>query len=186
MEVYVGDMVVKSGTLDQHLTDLKEIFGQLCRFDMRLNPAKCVFGVERGKFLGFMLTQRGIEANPDKCSIILATRSPTSLKEVQSLVGRLTSLPRYLPRLAEKIRSIVKALKKADKFAWSSECEAAFEAIKTAVSSTPILGRPTPRSKLLLYISVSESAISAALVQHEDQKLVYFVGRALLDVETRY
>jgi len=97
VEVYVDDMVVKSATFDQHLTDLEEVFGRLRKFNMRLNPAKCVFGVEGGKFLGFMLTHRGIEANPDKCLAILDTQSPTTLKEVQSLVGKLTSLSRFLP-----------------------------------------------------------------------------------------
>ena len=91
MEVYVDDMVVKSGTFDQHLANLNEVFGRLRKFNMRLNPAKCVFGVG-GKFLGFMLTHSPIEANPDKCSTILDTQSPTTLKEVQSLVGKLTSL----------------------------------------------------------------------------------------------
>jgi len=75
-----------------------------------------VFGVEGAKFLGFMLTLKGIEANPDKCSTILNMQSPTTLKEVQSLVGKLTSLSRFLPKLAEKIKLIVKTLKKADRF----------------------------------------------------------------------
>jgi len=83
---------------------------------MRLNPTKCVFIVEGGKFLGFMLTHRAIEANPDKCSTILNMQSPTTLKEVQSVVGKLTSLSRFLPKLAEKIRPIIKVLKKADRF----------------------------------------------------------------------
>jgi len=103
MEVYVDDMVVKSGTFDQHLNDLTEIFEQLRLYRMKLNPAKCVFGMEGGKFLGFILTNREIEANPDKCEVISSMRSPTNLKETQRLVGRLTSLSRFLPRLTEKI-----------------------------------------------------------------------------------
>lgn len=66
--------------------------------------------------------------------------------------------------------------KKADKFKWDSECEKAFEVVKAAVSSTPILEKPVPGSRLLLYISISDIAISVALVQHEEQKLVYFAG----------
>jgi len=186
MEVYVNDMMVKSGTFDQHLADLDEVFGRLRKFNMGLNPAKCVFGVEGGKFLGFMLTHRRIEANPDKCLAILDTQSPTTLKKVQSLVGKLTSLSRFLPRLAKKIRPIVKTLKKADRFQWSYECEKTFVEIKAAVSSTPILQKPTPGCELLSYISPSEDAINAALVQQKDQKSVYFVGRALQDAETRY
>jgi len=153
---------------------------------MRLNPAKCVFGVEGGKFLGFMLTHKGIEANPDKCSAILHTQSPTTLKEMQSLIGKLTSLSRFLPKLAKKIRPIVKTMKKVDKFQWNNECKEAFVAIKAMVLSTPIVQKPAPGGRLLLYISVSEGAISAALVQQKDQKSVYFVGRALQDAETRY
>jgi len=186
MEAYVDDIVVKSGVFDQHLTDLREIFGQLRLFNMRLNPTKCVIGVEGEKFLGFMLTQREIEANPDKCSVILAMKSSTNLKEIQSLVRRLTSLSQFLPRLADKIRPIVRTLKKADKFVWNSECEATFHAVKMTVSSMPILGRLRAEGKLLLYILVSENATSAALVQYEDQKSVYFAERALLDAETKY
>jgi len=165
MEVYVEDMVVKSSTFDQHLADLNKVFGQLRKFNMKLNLEKCVFGVEGGKFLGFMLTHRGIEANPDKCSAILNTQSSTTLKEVQSLIGKLTSLSRFLPKLSEKIRPIVKTLKKADRFQWMDECEETFVIIKATVSSTPILQKPTPRDGLLLYISASEDAISTALVQ---------------------
>jgi len=165
MKVYVDDMVVKSNAFEQHLANLKEVFRQLRRFGMRLNLTKCVLGVEGGKFWGFMLTHRGIDTNFDKCSAILAMRSLTSLKEVQSLFGKLTSLSQFLPKLVEKTRPIVKALKKAEKFKWSSKCQVAFEAIKATVSSTPILQKPAPGSKLLLYISISESTISAALVQ---------------------
>jgi len=132
------------GTADNKmLSFLEAFFG--CREDnihyggFKLLLSSDAFRFEKCRFLGFMLTHRGIEANPNKCSTILAMRSPTTLKEVQSLVGKLTSLSRFLPRLAEKIRPIVKTLKKANKFKWSNEYEVAFEAIKAVVSSAPIL-----------------------------------------------
>nr|KYP76658.1 Transposon Ty3-I Gag-Pol polyprotein [Cajanus cajan] len=77
MEVYVDDMVVKSRDLDRHIVDLSEVFQQLRKYDMRLNPEKCVFGVSGGKFLGFMLSARGIEANPNKCMEIINMVSPS-------------------------------------------------------------------------------------------------------------
>ena len=123
-----------------------------------------MFGAEGGKFLGFMLTYRGIEVNLDKCATILSMRNPTSLKDVQSLVGRLTSLSCFFPKLAEKIKPIVKTVKKGDRFKWDDECEEAFEVVKAAMSSMPILEKPAPGSRLLLYISVSNNAITSALV----------------------
>jgi len=104
VEVYVDDIAVKSDSFDQHLKDLDEVFRALRGVNMKLNPEKCTFGVEGGKFLGFMLTHRGIEANPDKCQAILNMRSPNSIKEVQQLLGRLTALSRFVPRLAERTR----------------------------------------------------------------------------------
>ncbi|XP_052728478.1 uncharacterized protein LOC128195277 [Vigna angularis] len=113
MEVYVDDMVVRSRSVEDHVKDLAEVFHQVRKYNMRLNPTKCTFGVPAGKFLGFLLTTRGIEVNPDKCRTILEMRSPQKLKEVQRLVGRLTSLSRFIPKLDERIKSIVRIIKKS-------------------------------------------------------------------------
>ncbi|XP_014499249.1 uncharacterized protein LOC106760312 [Vigna radiata var. radiata] len=128
MEVYVDDMVVHSCSHQQHLRDLTEVFQQLKRYDLRLNPSKCTFGVSAGKFLGFMLTSRGIEANPDKCRAILEMKTLTKLKEVQCLVGRLTALSRFIPRLSEHIKPILNNMKKNVPRHWDDHCETAFSA----------------------------------------------------------
>jgi len=83
VEVYVDDIVAKFHLCDQHIKDLEEAFEALRWTNMRLNPKKCTFGVEGGKFLGFMLTYHGIEANPDKCQAIAEMQSPQNIKEVQ-------------------------------------------------------------------------------------------------------
>nr|KYP33532.1 Gypsy retrotransposon integrase-like protein 1 [Cajanus cajan] len=92
LEVYVDDMVIKSNSSSDHLKDLSTIFDEVRRHHMWLNPAKCTFGVVGGKFLGFMLSKRGIEANPDKCQAIISMKSPHNIKEVQRLAGRIASL----------------------------------------------------------------------------------------------
>jgi len=101
IEVYVDDIVVKSDSCEQHVSDLKEVFQALRKYRMRLNLDKCAFEVG-GKFLGFMLTHQGIEANPEKCKAIAEMRSPNHLKEIQRLIGRLTSLSWFVPKLAEQ------------------------------------------------------------------------------------
>jgi len=81
---------------DQHVTDLEELFATIAKYWLKLNPEKCEFGVEAGKFLGFLLTERGIEANLEKCATILAMRSPISVKEVQQLTRRMGALSRFV------------------------------------------------------------------------------------------
>jgi len=75
-------MVVTSQEKKHHATDLEELFTTIAKYRLKLNPEKCIFGVEAGKFLGFLLTERGIEANPEKYAAIMAMRSPTTVKEV--------------------------------------------------------------------------------------------------------
>lgn len=116
MEVYMDDMVVKSSNLEKHLDNLREVLGQVKKFNMRLNPEKCSFGVQGGKFLGFMLTCRGIEASPEKCRPILEMQSPTNIKEVQRLAGRIAALQRFLPKSAERDQSFFKLLKNPSNF----------------------------------------------------------------------
>uniref|UniRef100_A0A151UHE5 Retrovirus-related Pol polyprotein from transposon 17.6 n=1 Tax=Cajanus cajan TaxID=3821 RepID=A0A151UHE5_CAJCA len=188
MEVYVDDMVVKSGDTLAHITDLAEVFRALRKHQMRLNPDKCVFGVSGGKFLGFVLSSRGIEANPDKCQTIINMRSPSNLKEVQKLAGRLTTLSRFLPCMAETSQPILGLLKKANRFQWTEECEISFQLFKKCLGTPPILTKPTSGQELILYLAVSSEAISAGLIREHDgqQQPIYFIRRVLQDAERRY
>ena len=87
VEVYVDDMLVKSQVEGKHLDNLQETFDTFRQYNMRLNPNKCAFGVSSRKFLGFMVSHRGIEANPDKIQAILNMKRPQNIEEVQSLTG---------------------------------------------------------------------------------------------------
>ena len=96
MEVYVDDMIVKSKLAADHLTNLRETFDRLRYFNMKLNPQKSVFGVVSGKFLGFLVSRRGVEANPEKIRTILEMQPPSSVKDVQRLSGQIASLRRFV------------------------------------------------------------------------------------------
>ena len=124
VEVYVDDMLVKSREEENHLDDLRETFNTLRQYNMKLNPSKCAFGVSSGKFLGFIVSQRGIEANPEKVRAILEMSLPRMTKEVQSLTGRVAALNRFVSKATDKCLPFFKTLKKA--FAWTKECETAF------------------------------------------------------------
>ena len=96
MEVYIDDMLIKSKERPDHTTRLQQVFDFLKTNGMKLNLAKCAFGVSAGRFLGFMMTQRGIEANPSQLKAILESPAPSSRKEVQQLTGQLTALGRFI------------------------------------------------------------------------------------------
>ena len=101
MEVYVDDMVTKTVGDGDRCKDLREIFAQIRKFNMHLKSEKCAFGVQGGKFLGFLLTNLEIEVNLVKCRAILEMRSPSTLKKVQQLTGHIAALSRFLVRSVE-------------------------------------------------------------------------------------
>uniref|UniRef100_A0A2N9HCB2 Reverse transcriptase domain-containing protein n=1 Tax=Fagus sylvatica TaxID=28930 RepID=A0A2N9HCB2_FAGSY len=186
VEVYVDDILVKSKEEGNHLDDLGETFETLRKYQMKLNPSKCAFGVYSGKFLGFMVSQRGIEANPDKIKAILEMQPPRTTKEIQRLTGRVAALNRFVPRSTDKCLPFFKTLKKA--FVWTDECQQAFEELKTYLMTPPLLSPSKQGEELYLYLAVSPTAISSALVREENrwQLPVYYTSRALREVEERY
>jgi hypothetical protein len=167
VEVYVDDMLVKSKKDVDHLIDLKETFQTLRMYNMKLNPAKCVFGVSSDKFLGFMVSQRGIEANPDKLKAILDMSPPKTVKEVQSLTGKAAALNRFVSRSTDKCLPFFRTLRKA--FQWTEECQKAFEELKAYLSSPPLLSPSQTGEELYLYLVVSASAVSSALIREEER-----------------
>ena len=135
MEVYIDDMLVKSTTAELHIAHLFEAFQILREYNMKLNPAKCAFEVSVGKFLGFIINNQGKEANPDKIKVVLDMLSPSSIKEVQRLTGRIAALSRSVSRASDKCQPFFQVLKKA--FQWDTKCEEAFSALKAYLSSPP-------------------------------------------------
>ena len=186
MEVYINDMLVKSTTAELHIAYLCEAFQILRKYNMKLNPAKCAFGVSVGKFLGFIANHRGIEANPDKIKAVLDMPPPSGIKEVQRLIERIVALSRFVSRASDKCQPFLQVLKKA--FQWDTKCEEAFSALKTYLSFPPILVSPIEGRLLTLYLAVSDFSTSAVLVRDKDrvQHPVYYCSRALRGAEERY
>ncbi|XP_021762924.1 uncharacterized protein LOC110727653 [Chenopodium quinoa] len=102
VEVYVDDTIVKSKEKEDHIADLRETFETLRRYQMKLNTEKCMFGVRSGKFLGFMVSKRGIDANPDKVNAVLQMKQPKTIRDIQRLTGRMAGLTRFISKSADK------------------------------------------------------------------------------------
>ncbi|CAA0842106.1 Unknown protein, partial [Striga hermonthica] len=188
MEVYVDDMFVKSVHTSDHITHLQDMFNILRSYSMVLNPKKCTFGVESGKFLGYMVSQRGIEANPVKIKAIQDLTPPTSVKGVQALTGRLAALNWFISNSTDRCKPFFEAIKKGKCFEWTEECQKSLTSIKETLASPPTLHKPKPEEMLFLYLGVSDSAISAILIREEGmlQSPIYYVSKALHDAELRY
>ena len=116
VHAYVDDIVVKSQLADSLVIDLQETFKNLRTYQMKLNPAKCTFGVPTRKLLGYIVSERGIEANPEKINAIMSLQKPASIKGVQRLTGCVAALSRFISRLGEKAIPLYRPLKKNDKF----------------------------------------------------------------------
>ncbi|KAL0411009.1 UNVERIFIED_CONTAM: hypothetical protein Slati_3690600 [Sesamum latifolium] len=127
----------------------------LRKYKLKLNPAKCAFGVQGGHFLGFMVTQRGFEANPLKIKAIIDMKAPTYLNEVQRLTGRIAALSRFISKSAKKSLSFFKTLRKAKTFKWGTPCQLAFEELKAYLAGLPLLVKRSPGDTLYLYLSVA-------------------------------
>ena len=135
-------MLVKSRREEDHLEDLRETFDTLRSYNMKLNLGKCAFEVTVGKFLGFMVSQRGIEANPDKIRVIMEMTPPRNVKEVQSLNGKFAVLNRFVSRATDKCLPFFRMLKKS--FEWTDECQQAFKELKAYLSAPPLLSPSQP------------------------------------------
>jgi hypothetical protein len=142
IEAYVDDVVVKTRDSSTLIDDLEETFASLHEYRWKLNPNKCVFGVPSGKLLGFIISQRGIEANPEKISAITSMKAPTCIKDVQKLTGCMTALNRFISKLGEWGLPFFKILKHQEKFVWTPGADQALAQLKDFLSKPPVLTAP--------------------------------------------
>ena len=130
VEVYIDDMMVKSKQEKRHIEDLQGVFEVLRQHKLRLNADKCAFGVGAGKFLGYLITSRGIEVNPDQIEAVKRLKLPSNPKEVQVLTRMLVALNLFIFKFVDRCRLFYQLLKKWKGFQWDEECEKAFQDLK--------------------------------------------------------
>ena len=188
IEIYMYDMVVKSKMVSEHLGDLRAIFEVLRNYKLRLNASKCSFGVGSGKFLGYMVTHRGIEVNPDQIKAINNLRSPRNPKEVQKLIGMAAALNRFISRSADRCRPFFLLINKWKGFEWIEECAIAFQQLKDYLARLPIMSSPELDEVLFAYIAVTPYVVSLVLIRVDNgvQRPVYYVSKLLHEAEVRY
>jgi ribonuclease HI len=167
---YVDDIVIKSVQRKDHISDFAETFANMREANLKLNPEKCVFDIHKGKVLGCLVSTKGIEANPDKIRALVEMQDPVSVKDVQKLTGRVAALNRFIHKAAERSLPFFQVLRSAKNFQWSEPQKRAFQELKDYLSNMTKLRPPEPKSPLLLYVSVSSLAVSAVLVQENEEE----------------
>jgi hypothetical protein len=155
VEAYVDDIIVKTRKADDLVGDLGIVFGCLRANGVKLNPEKCVFGVPRGMLLGYIVSQWGIEANPEKVTALERMGPIRDLKGVQKVLGCLAALSRFISRLGEKGVPLYRLLKKHERFSWTAEAQEALDKLKASLTRAPILTPPQEGEPLQLYVAVT-------------------------------
>ena len=159
-----------------------------------MNPEKCVFGVPSGKLQGFIVSNRGIEANPAKIRALSQLAITTDLKHIQKLAGCVAALSRFISRLGEKTLPLYRLLRRIEHFVWTDAAAAGLDEIKTLLASNPVLTAPNIGEPMLLYIAATHQVVSAVLIIEREadkykfplQKSVYYVSTVLTPCKSRY
>ena len=188
IEVYIDDMVVKSKVVSEHVGDLVNIFGIMRKHKLCLNALKCSFGVGSGKFLGYMVTHRGIEVNPDQIKAINGLQAPWNPKEMQKLTWMTAALNRFISRSTDRCRPFFLLLHKWKEFEWTEKCAVAFQTLKEYLSRLLIMSSPEVDEVLFAYLVVGSCAVSFVLIREDSgiQRPVYYVNKSLYKAEVRY
>ncbi|KAF8114408.1 hypothetical protein N665_0038s0032 [Sinapis alba] len=181
-EVYIDDMLVKSLVAKNHIQHLVECFDTLNKYGMKLNPAKCTFEVTSGEFLGYIVTQRGIEANLKQISAVLDLPNPKTSWEIQRLTGRVAALNQFISQSREKCLPFYEFLRGNKRFLWDEPCEKAFSALKQYLTTPPVLAKPDVGDTLYLYIAVSPSAVRSVLIKEDRARKLrsYFQSHSIV------
>src|SRR4051812_8053082 len=190
IEVYVDDMIAKSQLEEWHMEDLLKLFQRLRKYRLRLNPNKCTFGVRSGKLLGFVVSQRGIEVDPDKVKAIQEMPAPKTEKQVRGFLGRLNYISRFISNMTATCEPIFKLLKKNQGCVWNEDCQEAFDNIKEYLLEPPILLPPVEGRPLIMYLTVLENSMGCVLGQHDEsgrkEYAIYYLSKKFTECETRY
>jgi ribonuclease HI len=194
VEAYVDDIVVKTRKEDDLVDDLHIAFGCLRANGVKLNPKKRVFGVPRGMLLGYIVSQRGIEANPEKVAALERMGPIRDLKGVQKVLGCLSALSRFISRLGEKGLPLYRLLKKHERFSWTVEAQEVLDKLKATLAHAPILTPPQGDEPLYLYIVATTQVVSTVIVVERTeeghtlpvQRPMYYISEVLSERKACY
>lgn len=189
IEIYQDDLTVFSKNRSDHVGHLRQVFERCRKYKISLNPAKSIFGVDEGKLLGHIISKEGVKIDPERVEAIKKVSLPSNKKGVQSFLGQINFLRRFIPNLAEILRPIQKLLKKDAKFEWKDDGKRSFKEIKDAIVRSPVLASPDYNKDFQIFSFASENTIVGVLLQKNDEgqeQPISFMSRALQNSKLNY
>lgn len=187
---YLDDVVVYSSTWEQHLEHLQQVLQRIRAAGLTINPRKCSVAHREVQYLGFTIGFGRIKPQVEKMEAIRSFPVPTTKKKVRGFVGLVSWYRKFVPNFSERTLVLRNLTKKAapNKVRWSEECNEAFEDLKEAICTEPVLHSPDFNQPFILQTDASQSGLGAVLIQEKEgeRRPVVFLSRRLLDRETRY
>jgi len=186
--VYLDDIIIVSQTFEDHLRHLAEVFRRLREAKLRLNPEKCFFCREQLRYLGHIIDRKGIRTDPEKVSAVASWPAPTSVKKVRQFLGMASWYRRFVPNFSAVAAPITKLTGKKTKWSWGEEQEEAFQRLKEALTSAPVLACPDFTRRFVLQTDASSYGLGAVLTQHQEdgERVIAYASRTLNNAERNY
>ncbi|PKI64325.1 hypothetical protein CRG98_015290, partial [Punica granatum] len=189
MDGFSGYDQIRMAEEDKIKTTFTTMWGTFC-YRLRLNPVKFTFGARSGKLLGFVVSERGIEVDPDKVKAIRELLPPSSVREIQGFLGRLNYIARFIVNLTDKCQPLFRLLRKNAAIEWDEECQKAFDTIKAYLVQPSVLVPPTPDHPLILYLTVRRQSLGCMLGQEEEsthtEHAIYYLSKKFTEGESNY
>lgn len=186
--VYLDDIIIISENLEHHLKLLEEVFQRLLRAKLRINWDKCEFGVSEVSYLGYRITENGLETDLDKVKPILEYPAPRNVKELRRFLGMCSWYRRFIPSFTEIVNSMSMLLRKEQRWTWTEKQQQAFDHLKSLLIRPPILSRPNFNHPFTLQTDASFSGLGCVLTQTFDNQehVIAYASRSLQKAELNY
>ena len=186
--VFLDDIIVYAGTFEEELKRLGEVFDRLQMANLKLSPKKCVLFREEVAYLGHIVSKDGIAPDPGKIDAVQRWPQPQNLTAVRSFLGLCSYYRRFIPNFSSIAKCLSQLTEKDKPFIWTTECEKAFQLLKTELTQAPILAYPNPEGQLILDTDASQFGIGAVLSQMQDdqERVLAYYSRTLTKPERRY
>ena len=188
--VYLDDILIFSDTLEEHWEHVRRVLQRLREYNLHAKPEKSEFFCDTVEYLGFLISPAGVEMDPAKVKAILSWPAPTTVKQVQSFLGFANFYRRFIRDFSKIVRPLTNLTRKAVFYLWSAKCQKAFESLKTAFTTAPILAHFDPDNLTVLKTDSSDYAIGSILSQIERTTGILhpiaFYSRSMIPSEMNY